>query len=167
MTELPFLCGFSTGSLHRTKRCVYSTIWKKNISWGHFHCFKRQRLFRMNPMHGNTDNISHVPILIWTGMTSSLMSHGPLNDITQLFSLNSFHVLSFDTKMYNLMRRWEIITATQHYRNLPFVSINASPRKTVKLKTFLGIFPYPNYMRNVTIFDVSNGVNVGFVHRVI
>ena len=88
-------------------------------------------------MHGNTDNISHVPILTWPGVTSSLTSHGSVNDITQHFSLNSFLVLSFDTKMSHFKRRWKVLWANQCYGNLPFILINMSFRKTVSLKHFL------------------------------
>ena len=112
----------------------------------------------MNLMHGNTDNISHIPIVTWPGMTSSLTSHGSLNVITQHCSLNSFHVLPFDTKLSKFKRRWEIMTATQYYGDLLLVSINVSSRKTVQLKTYLWIFPHPNFMKDITMFDVSNGV---------
>ena len=83
------------------------------ITWGPFYGFKSKRLFRMNLMHGNTDNISHVPILTWPGMTSSLTSHGSVNDITRHFSWNSFLMLSFDTKMSHLKWRWKVLRANQ------------------------------------------------------
>ena len=103
MTELPFCRGIELGRCTVPKYCVFTTIWQKNtIIWGPFYCFKSKRLFRMNLMHGNTDNISHVPILTWPGVTSSLTSHGSVYDITQHFSLNSFLVLSFDTKIVPL-----------------------------------------------------------------
>ena len=51
----------------------------------------------MNLKHGNDDIISRVPILSWTDMTSSLKSHGSINDVTQHFPLNLFLVLSFGT----------------------------------------------------------------------
>ena len=96
VTELCFLRGCWTGLLYCTKYYVFTTIWPKTIIWGPFYGFKSKRLFRMNLMHGNTDNISYVPILTWPGMTSSLTSHGLVNYITQYFSLNSFLVLPFD-----------------------------------------------------------------------
>ena len=65
----------------------------------------------MNLKHGNNDNISRVPILSWADMTSSLKSHGSINDVTQHFSLNLFLVLSFGTKMIHLKRRWKILRA--------------------------------------------------------
>ena len=140
---------------------------QKTIIWGPFYGFINKRLFRMNLMHGNTDNISHVPILRWPGVTSSLTSHGAVNRITQHFFLNSFLVLSFDTKMSHLKRRWKVLWANQCYDNLPFILINMSFRKTVSLKTFPWIFPLPNFLTNTITFDVSNGVNVRFVHRIL
>ena len=140
----------------------------KPIIWGPFYCFKSKRLFRMNLMHGNTDNISHVSILTWPGMTSSLTSHGSVNYITQQFSLNSFLVLSFDTNMSHLERRWKVLRANQGNGNSPFISINVSSRKTLSLKIFPWIFPHPNFIKKNTItFDGPNGVNVRFVHRVL
>ena len=46
-------------------------------------------------------------------------------------------------------------------------SINVSARKTVSLKTFPWIFPHPIFIKNLMTFDVSNSVNVRFVHRVL
>ena len=168
VTKLSFCTGYWTGLLYCTKYCVFTTIWQKNpIIWGPFYGFKSTRLFRMNLMHGNTDYISHVPILTCPGVTSSLTSHGSVNDITQHFSWNSFLVLSFDAKMSHLKHRWKVLWANQCYGNLPFILINVSFRKTVSLKTFPWIFPHPNFMTNTISFDVSNGVNVRFVHRII
>ena len=44
----------------------------------------------MNMEHGHVDNLLHVTILTWPGMTPSLTSHGWQNDINHLFSLNLF-----------------------------------------------------------------------------
>ena len=138
VVELPFCTGIVLG------RC---TIWQKAIIWGRFYGFQSKRLFRMNMMHGNTDNISHVFILTWPSMTSSFTSHGSVNDITQHISLNSFLVLSFDTKISNLRRRWKLLKANQYFGYLPFISVNASFRETVPLKTFPWIFPHPNFIK--------------------
>ena len=165
VTELPFLCGYWTGSQYCTKYCVFTTICKKTIILGPFYCFKSKRLLRMNLMRGNTENISHVAILTWPGMTSSLTSHRSVNDITQRFSFNSFLVLSLDTKMSHLERRWKVSRANQCCGNLPFISINVSFRNTVSLKTFPWIFHHPIFIKNTSTFHVSNGVNVRFVHR--
>ena len=100
-------------------------------------------------------------------MTSSLTSHGSVNDITQHFSLNSFLVLSFDTKMPYLRRRWEILRVNRCYGNLPFFSIDVCFREIVPLKTFPWIFLHSNFIKNTIAFEVSNGVNVRFVHRVL
>ena len=70
-------------------------------------------------MHGNTVNISQAPTLSWPGITSSLVSHGSQNDITNSLIL----ILLFDTKMSQLERRWKIWMVNQCYTNLPFVSI--------------------------------------------
>ena len=87
-----------SGRYKTASSTVYSTIWKNDnlddFVWS-------KRLFTIKLMHGNTDTTSYVPILTWSGMTSSLTSHGSLNDIAQHFSLNSFLVLSFDTNMSN------------------------------------------------------------------
>ena len=166
-TELPFCVAIELGRCTAPSTVFSQPYGKKTIVWGPFYGFKSKRLFRMNVMHGNYDNISHVSILTWPGMTSSLTSHGSVNDITEHFSLNSFLVLSFDTKMSHLKRRRKGLKATQFYGNLPFTSINMSSRKTVSLKTFPWIFPHHNFIKNTTTFDVSNGVNVRFVHRVL
>ena len=144
--------------------CFYNHM-KKTIILGPFYCFKSKRLLRMNLMRGNTENISHVAILTWPGMTSSLTSHRSVNDITQRFSFNSFLVLSLDTKMSHLKRRWKVSRANQSCGNLPFISINVSFRNTVSLKTFPWIFHHPIFIKNTSTFHVSNGVDVRFVHR--
>ena len=100
----------------------------KNDHLGSFLCFKSERIFIMNLMHGNIDNILHVYILIWPGVKSLLTSHGSVNDITQHFSLNLFLLLSFDTKMPHLKRWWWIFRVKQCYGNLPFILINVSFR---------------------------------------
>ena len=164
VTELPFC------TCIEMDRCtVFSQSYGKKtpIIWGPFYGFTSKRLFRINLMHGNTDNISHVPILTWPGVMSSLRAHGSVNDITKQFSLNLFLVLSFDTKMSHLKRRWKFLWANQCHGNLPFILINVSFRKTVSLKTFSLIFPHTNFMKNAIRFVVSNGVNVRFVHRIL
>ena len=166
-TELPFCTGIDLGRC-TAPSTVFSQLYSKKRSFGDlFYVFKSKRLFRMNLMHGDTDNISHVPILTWPGVTSSLTSHGSVNDITQHFSLNSFLVPSFDTKMSHLKRRWKVLWANKCYGNLPFILINVSFRKTVSLKTFPWIFPHPKFITNTITFDESNGVNVKFVHRIL
>ena len=144
MTELPFRTGFVLG------RCtppstVFSQPFGKKWSFGVLSLVSKvKHLLRMNLMHGNTDSISHVLILTWPGMTSSLRSHGSVNDITQHISFNQFLLLSFDTKIFHFRRRWTILRANQCYENLPFVLNNLSFRETVPLKTFPWIFPHPN-----------------------
>ena len=107
LTKLHFCVGIELGRCTTPALC-FTTIWQKR-SFGPLYGFKR--LLRMNMMHRNTDNISHVPILTLPGVTSSLMSHGSVNDITQHFSWNSFLVLSFDTKMSHLERRCKVLRA--------------------------------------------------------
>ena len=109
--------------------CFLNHMAKKTpIIWGPFYGFKSKRLFRMNLMHGNTDSISHLHMLTWPGVTSSRTSHGSVNDITQHFSLNSILVLSFDTKLSHLKRRWKVLWANQNYGNLLFILIDVSFR---------------------------------------
>ena len=167
VTELLFYTGIELGRCTAPSIVFSQPYGKKTIIWGPFYGFKSKRPFRMNLMHLNTDNLSHVPILTWSGVTPSLTSHGSVNDITQHFSLNSFLVLSFDTKMSHLKRRWKVLRANQCYGNLPFILVNVSFRKTVSLKTFPCIFPHPNFMANTITYDVWNGVNVRFVHRIL
>ena len=71
-------------ALHKTYR-VFIIIWRKTIIWGPFYSFKSTRIIRINLMHGNTDDIPHILIWTWTDMTSSLTSHGSVNDITRQF----------------------------------------------------------------------------------
>ena len=158
----PLGCYILVAALHQVP-CFHNHL-AKTIIWGPFYGFKSKGLIRMNLMHENTDNISHVLILTWPGMTSSLTSHGSVNDTTQHFSLYSFLVLSFNTKMSHLRRRWKIFRANLCYVNLPFVSIYVSFRETVPLKTLPWIFIHPNFIENTITFDVSNGVNFRFVH---
>ena len=167
MTELPFRVGIVLGRCTAPSTAFSQSYRKKTIIWCPFYGFKNKYLFRMNLMHWNTDNISHVPILTWPGMRSLLTSHGSVIDITQHFSLNPFLVVSFDTKLSHLKRRWEVLRASQCYGNLPFIPINVSTRKTVSLKIFPWIFPHPNFIKNIITFDVSNGVNDRFVHCVL
>ena len=167
MTELPFCVGIELGHCIAPSTVFPQPYGKKTIIWGPFHGFKSKRLFRMNLMHWNTDNISHVLILTWPGMTPSLTSHGSVNDIIQHLSLNSFLVLSFDTKMSHLKRRWKVLRAKQCYGNLSFISINVSFSKTISLKTFSWLFPHSKFIKNTITFDVSNGVDVRFVHRIL
>ena len=110
VTELPFCTVIELGRCTAAST-VFSQSFGKNDHLGSFYGFKSKRLFKMNLMHGNTDNISHVPIFTWPGVTSSLTSHGSVNDITQCFSLNSFLVLSFDTKMSHLKRPRKVLRA--------------------------------------------------------
>ena len=150
VTELPFRTGILLGcctALSACECCVKSTIWQETITWGSFCGFKSKCLFRMNLMHGNTENIPHVPTLTWPGMMSSLTSHGLVDDITQHFCLNSFLVLSFDTKISHLKRRWKTSRANKCYRNLPFISIDVSSRNTIPLKTFPWMCAHPNSMK--------------------
>ena len=96
-TELPFCAGVELGRC-TAPNCVLSWPYGKiTIIWGPFYGFKGKRLFRMNLMHGNTDNISHVSILTWPGMTPSPTSHGSVNGITRHLSWNSLLMSSFDT----------------------------------------------------------------------
>ena len=164
MTELHFCTGIVLGRCTGPSTVILQPFGKKTIIWGSCCGFMSKRLIRMNLMQGNTDNLSYVIILTWPGMTSSLTSHGSVNDIIQHFSLNSFLVLSLDTKMSQLRRRWKSSRANQFYGNLPFVSINMSFRDRTT-KTFPSIFHHPNFIKNTIIFDVSNGVNVRIVHR--
>ena len=97
VTELPFCTGVELGRCTAPRSVFSQPYGKRTIIWGPFYGFKSKRLFRMNRLHGNTDNISHVPILTWPGMTSSLTSHGSVNDNTWHFSLKfvSYVILSY------------------------------------------------------------------------
>ena len=152
VTDLPFCAGIDLGRC-TAPSTVFAQPYDKKIIWGPFYGLTSKDLFRMNLMHRNTDNISHVPILTWPGMTSSLTSHGSVNDIPKPFSLNSFLVLWFDAKMSHLKRQWKVLRGNQYSENLPFISINVSFMKTVSLKTFPWIFPRPNFMQNTITFD--------------
>ena len=48
----------------------------------------------------------------------------------------------------------------------PFIQIDVTFRKTVSLKTFPWIFPHPHFVRETITFDISNGANASFMHRV-
>ena len=124
-----------------------------------FSGFKPKRPFKMNVMHRNTDNISHAHILAWPGITSWLTLNGSGNDINQYFFLK---FLSGTVKF-----RWKSLMANQNCANLHLVSVKLSFKKTSSLKTFLWIFPHPNFMTNTITFHVTNSVNIRFVYRVL
>ena len=69
---------------------------------GNIHIRFVARLYRMNLMHGCTDNISHVPILTWPGMTSS----HTWNDITQYFFFKFISCAVIWQNMSHFKRRW-------------------------------------------------------------
>ena len=118
VTELPLCAGIELGRCTTPSTVFSQPLWQKRSFSGPFHGFKSKRLFRMNLMHRNTDNISHVPILTWQGTTSSLTSHGSINDITQHFSLNLFLMSSFDTKMSHLKSRRKVLRAIKGINSL-------------------------------------------------
>ena len=89
-------------------------------------------------MHGNTDKISHVTISACPGITSSFTSSGSPNDITQHF----FPQIRF---------------LHGHYR-YPFWNVDGY---------FCGYCLIPIFINSTVTFDVSNGVNDRFVHRVL
>ena len=162
--ELPFCVGIELGRCIAPSTVFLQPYVKKRTFGALLYGSKNKHLFRMNLMHGNTDNISHVPILTWPGMKSSITSHGSVNDITEHLSLNYFLVLSFDTKMSHLKRRRKVLRANQCCAKLTFISINVSFTKTVSLKTFPWIFAHPNLIKDTITFDVSSVVNVRFEH---
>ena len=95
VTKLPFCAGIELGRCI-AQSTVFSLLYdEKTTTWGPFSGFKSKRLSRMNLMYGNTDNISHVPILTWPGITSSLTSHWSVNNIIHHFCLNCFVCVSF------------------------------------------------------------------------
>ena len=153
VTESPFYV-YCNGSLHRTKGFVYSTIWKTSIIWDPFSCFQRKQLFKMNMIHQNTDNISHAPILAWPGMTSSPMSHASQNDITQHFFLNSFLVLSLDTKRFHSKHLWNIFMMKQIYAILPLFPQMSRSGRQCSWKYFSGYVFIP-ILSNTIALDVS------------
>ena len=153
---------YCIGSLYCTKCCVFTTIWRKKIIWCTFNGFKSKRLFRMNLVHGNTDNISHVPILKWPGMTSSLTSHGPVNDITQhsFLKFASCVIIPLETSMESFRGKY-MLWKFALYSNQCYLQEDSITEK------FPWIFPHPNFIKNTITLDVSNGVIVRFVHRVL
>ena len=166
MTELPF-CGGIVQGRYFTPCIVFTQPHRKNDHLVSFYGSKRKRLFRINLEQGNADNISHIPILTLPIMTSSLTSRGRLNYITQHFFLKFvccaiiwYQNVPLQTSMVNS-------EGEANYVNLLFISINVSFSKTAQLKTFLQIFPHPNFNKNAITPDVSNGVNVKFVHRML
>ena len=95
--------------------CLLNHVEQNTIIWGPVMVSSVNAYSEWKLIHGNTDNVSHVPILIWPSMTSSLTSHGSLNDITQVFfRSNSFFMLSFDINISHLIRRWDILRANQY-----------------------------------------------------
>ena len=59
VTELPFCKGIELGHCTAPSTVFSQPIGKKTVILGHFYGFKSKRLFRMNLMHRDTDNISH------------------------------------------------------------------------------------------------------------
>ena len=155
-----------TGSLHRIKDCVDSTIC--SIIWGHFSRLKSQLLFKMNLMHENTYTISHVPNMVWPGMRSSLTSHWSPNDVTQHFPLNSF--VSCTVIWYKhipFQTSTEILNCQPILCKFAFNSNNVSLKKTVQMKIFWRYFLLQILQKNGIILHASNCVNITCVHRVL
>ena len=143
VTELPFSVGIELGRCIAPSTVFWQPYGEKMIIWGPFYGFKSKHLFRMNLMNGNTDNISHVPILTWPDMTSSLTSHGSVNAITQCFAINSFLVLSFDTKISHLKRRWKNLGRTNFMEICHLFQLMCAPGRQYHWKHFHGYFLIP------------------------
>ena len=148
-TEMPFVWALYWVAVPRQVLCLFNHMTKNLIIWGPFYGSKNKHLFRMKLMLGNTENISRVSILTLPGMTSSLTSHGSVNDITRHFSLNSFLLLSVDTEHFHLKHRWKIVRANQYYGFFFFISINVSFGKTLPLKKFLWTFSHPDFIKTL------------------
>ena len=146
----PFCVGIDLGRC-TSPSTVFHNHMTKNDHLRSFLCFKSERLFRMNLMHGKTDGILHVPILTWPCMTSSPTSHGSESDITQHFSLNSFLLLSFGTKMSHLKRWYKVLRANQCYGNLPFISIPVLQKDSITENISMDIFSSKFYQKYYNI----------------
>ena len=131
MTELPFCAGTVLG------RCIapsamFSQPYGKNNTLGSFSLFQA-----LPPIQNESDAWKH-----WQHITCTHFDMAGYDVITydtrvakwhhSIFSLNLFHILYFDNKMSNFKRWWEMLTATQYYGNLLFISINVSSRKAVQ-----------------------------------
>ena len=68
------LCGvlYRVAALHQVP-CFHNHM-TKTIIWGPLYGFKSKRLIRMNLLHWNTDDISHLLLLTWPGITSHVTS---------------------------------------------------------------------------------------------
>ena len=145
MTELPFVrVLYWAAALHQVS-CFHNHLAKKNPAYlGYVLCFFMVLWFDMS----GYDVIAYVT---WVGKWHH-----------STFSINSFLVLSFDTRMSQLRRRLKILRENQCYGNLPFVSINVSFRETVPLKKVPWIFPHPNFIKNNSIFHYQTVHMLGF-----
>ena len=107
---------------------MFSTIWHKCSSVLLFSSLKRKHMFNMKLKHENTDKVWHVPILVGPGMTSSIMSHGWLNDIIQHFLKNLFLVLSYDTKVSHFKWSLKLYRQSKTIAKLSFILLTPPPQ---------------------------------------
>ena len=161
VTEFPFCAGIELG------RCispstVFSQSYDKKRSFGVLFMVSRVNAYSEWICTGTL--ITYHMYLFWHDQVWRHRLHHI--KITQIFFLSCVIIWLKNVPMYRLKSRWTFFRANQCYGNLPFFSINVSSGKTVSLKTFPWTCPHSTFIKNTIAFDVSNGVNVRFVHRV-
>ena len=159
MTVLSFCACIALGRCTAT-RAVFTQSYGKMTIWDLSVGFKRKHLLKTNLMHGNTNDISQVPLHRIHHMGREITS---LN----IFSLNSFLVLLFYTKIFHFKRRWKIWIANPDYANLSFISNNVSFRKVSTTENILWNVCHPYFIKSFITINASNGVHARFVHCIL
>ena len=92
MTGLSFNAWIVLGGYTAPKTVFTQLHGKQMTIWGPISGFNGKHVFKMNLMHGPTNNISHVPI--WHGRVCRHLSRHKRREMTSLnMSLNLFHLI--------------------------------------------------------------------------
>ena len=110
-------------------------------------------------MHGNTENISHVPIRAWAGVTSLLTSHRSWNDATFLLKFQTYSISNVTEKF-----QWR----TNTMQMCPLLWLVCPSGRPYNSKKYLWIYHtnFTNFVTNTFILDATKGVIAGLVYRV-
>ena len=166
MIELPFCAGFELGSF-TAPSTVFSQPYAKNRWFG--------VLFMVSSVNAFSERIWCTGTLITYHMYLFWLTRYDVIAYATCVSIwhHSTYFLKFIScaiiryKYVPLEPSVKSYKGNQCYGNLSIISINVSFRKTVSLKNFDGYFLILILQKNTVTFDVSNGVNISFVHCVL
>ena len=156
VTELPFCVGIVHGC-STAPSAVFSQPYGKKRPFGVL--FVASRV--------NTYSESHVPILTWPGMTSSLTSHGSLmTSLNILLKLVSRTIIWYEkgpleTSIENFKGE-QILWKFAIYFNWCVLQ-----KHNTNENISADMCPSQFYLKNTITFDLSDDVDARFVHRVL